>query len=31
MWVLACNLATWFVTFLVRPHIDPAYGAKEKK
>ena len=31
MWVLACNLATWLVTFLVRPHIDPAYGAKEKK
>ena len=31
MWVLACNLATWFVTFLVRPHIDPAYGAKEQK
>ena len=30
-WVLGCNLATWLVTFLVRPHIDPAYGAKQKK
>ncbi len=27
-WVLACNLGTWGVTALVRPHIDPAYGAK---
>lgn len=27
-WVLGCNLATWAVTFLVRRHIDPAYGAK---
>ncbi|MGN1173267.1 MAG: MFS transporter, partial [Muribaculaceae bacterium] len=30
-WVLACNLATWTVTFLVRRHIDPAYGAKKKE
>ncbi|MBO5053912.1 MAG: MFS transporter [Muribaculaceae bacterium] len=30
-WVLACNLATWTVTALVRPKIDPAYGAKNKK
>ncbi|MCI6857644.1 MAG: MFS transporter [Bacteroidales bacterium] len=30
-WVLACNLATWLVTALVRRHIDPAYGAKQKK
>ncbi len=33
-WVLACNLATWTVTALVRKHIDPKYGAKtdeEKK
>ncbi len=32
-WVLACNLATWAVTLLVRPHINPEYGAKtpEKK
>lgn len=29
-WVLACNLATWLVTALVRRHIDPAYGAKQK-
>ena len=29
-WVLGCNLATWLVTFLVRRHIDPAYGAKTK-
>lgn len=29
-WVLCCNLATWTVTALVRPHIDPAYGAKKK-
>lgn len=28
-WVLACNAATWAVTALVRPHIDPAYGAKQ--
>ncbi len=28
-WVLACNLATWAVTALVRRHIDPKYGAKE--
>ena len=27
-WVLACNFATWAVTFLVRRHIDPRYGAK---
>lgn len=27
-WVLACNLATWLVTALVRPKIDPKYGAK---
>ena len=27
-WVLGCNLATWLVTALVRPHIDPKYGAK---
>lgn len=31
LWVLACNLGTWIVTALVRPHIDPAYGAKVKK
>ena len=30
-WVLACNAATWTVTALVRKHIDPKYGAKEKK
>lgn len=30
-WVLACNLATWLVTALVRRHIDPAYGAKSSK
>ena len=30
-WVLACNIATWTVTFLVRRHIDPAYGAKKKE
>lgn len=29
-WVLACNAATWTVTALVRKHIDPKYGAKEK-
>lgn len=27
-WVLASNLATWVVTALVRPHINPKYGAK---
>ena len=31
LWVLACNAATWFVTFLVRPHINPEYGAKRKE
>lgn len=31
IWVLGCNLATWGVTALVRPHIDPTYGAKSKK
>lgn len=30
-WVLVCNFATWGVTALVRKHIDPKYGAKEKK
>lgn len=30
-WVLACNAATWIVTALVRPHINPEYGAKTKK
>lgn len=30
-WVLGCNIATWGVTFLVRPHIDPKYGAKQNK
>ncbi len=30
LWVLACNLATWLVTALVRGKIDPAYGAKSK-
>lgn len=30
-WVLACNAGTWLVTALVRPHIDPAYGAKQEK
>ena len=30
-WVLACNIATWVVTLLVRRNIDPAYGAKTKK
>lgn len=30
VWVLCCNLATWGVTALVRPHIDPNYGAKKK-
>ena len=29
-WVLGCNLAPWLVTFLVRRHINPAYGAKTK-
>ena len=29
-WVLACNLGTWLVTGLVRPHINPEYGAKKK-
>ena len=29
-WVLACNAATWCVTMLVRPHINPEYGAKKK-
>lgn len=29
-WVLACNVATWAVTLLVRRYIDPAYGAKQK-
>lgn len=28
-WVLCCNLATWLVTALVRPHISPEYGAKK--
>ncbi|MBQ7941385.1 MAG: MFS transporter [Muribaculaceae bacterium] len=28
-WVLACNFATWFVTALVRKHINPEYGAKK--
>ncbi len=27
-WVLLCNAATWIVTLLVRPHINPEYGAK---
>lgn len=31
LWVLGCNLATWAVTFLVRPHISPEYGAKRKE
>ena len=31
LWVLGCNLATWTVTFLVRPHINPEYGAKHKE
>ena len=30
-WVLACNLATWCVTALVRRHINPEYGAKRKE
>lgn len=30
-WVLACNLATWLVTGLVRRHINPEYGAKRKE
>lgn len=30
-WVLACNLGTWLVTALVRPHINPEYGAKRKE
>ncbi|MDE6207450.1 MAG: MFS transporter [Muribaculaceae bacterium] len=29
-WVLACNVATWLVAILVRRHIDPSYGAKNK-
>ncbi len=29
LWVLGCNLATWAVTLLVRPHINPEYGAKK--
>lgn len=29
-WVLLCNIGTWLVTALVRPHIDPKYGAKQK-
>ena len=28
-WVLCCNIATWLVTALVRPHISPEYGAKK--
>ena len=28
-WVLCCNIATWLVTALVRPHINPEYGAKQ--
>lgn len=33
IWVLICNAATWLVTAMVRPHINPEYGAKrvEKK
>lgn len=31
LWVLCCNFATWLVTALVRPHIDPKYGAKTEK
>ena len=31
IWVLCCNMATWLVTALVRPHINPEYGAKSKK
>ncbi len=30
-WVLACNLATWIVTALVHPTIDPNYGAKKEE
>lgn len=30
LWVLGCNLGTWIVTALVRPHINPEYGAKKK-
>ena len=30
-WVLACNVATWLVTALVRKHIDPNYGAKKEE
>ena len=30
-WVLCCNLATWLVTLLVRPHINSEYGAKRKE
>ena len=28
VWVLGCNIATWLVTLLVRPTIDPAFGKK---
>ena len=28
LWVLTCNLATWIVTLIVRPHIAPTYGVK---
>ncbi|MCM1033069.1 MAG: MFS transporter [Odoribacter sp.] len=28
LWVLFCNIGTWLVTALVRPHINPEYGAK---
>ncbi len=30
-WVLACNAATWLVTALVHPKIDPKYGAKDNE
>ena len=30
IWVLGCNLATWVVTALVRPHINAKFGAKQQ-
>lgn len=28
-WVLACNIATWAVTLMVRPHISKFFGVKK--
>ena len=29
IWVLVCNIATWIVTAIIRPHINPSYGVKQ--